>query len=100
MKLSTILKVKDHHSHTCISVMCIVLLGHIISMSEAFYNAAVLSFWYPTSTLLDRIISISEIKYGRYTGLGTGCAPLLQYLGGLSLPPPWDGKTNISFRAE
>ena len=36
----------------------------------------------------------------RYTALGTGCAPLLQCLGRLSLPPPWDGKMSIILRAE
>ena len=34
------------------------------------------------------------------TVLGMGCAPFLQCLGRLSLPPPWDDKMSISFRAE
>jgi len=33
----------------------------------------------------------------RYTALGMGCAPLLQFLGSLSLPPPWDSKIMSAF---
>jgi len=32
----------------------------------------------------------------RNTALGSGCAPLLQCLGRLRLPPPWGGKICIS----
>jgi len=34
------------------------------------------------------------------TVLGIGCAPFLQCLGRLSLPPSWDSKMSISFQAE